>query len=1815
MILGLINQLTGLNIGTKNVVALTMSIQNLDIAQAVASLSARKVGDAEAYAALMSKYKNAETVKAAMANYTYAASNDAVAASQGKVTTSELTGLLVTKERNAYDAYRLALNAGLIASEDMLEDEIQEVTRAMIMQAITSGQLSLQEGLQLAANLGLATSFDRLALSIVNATKSMWTFLTTNPIGWAILTIGAIVSVIAILEKVTVTVEEQREKLEELKSAHSEIKSELESLNSELKTTAERMAELEGKGNLTFTEKEEYDNLVKTNNELQRKIQLLELEEKLKNKEVQDAFVTTMDKDVGDSVEHEVSFVNEDIEGYAIGDKYLTDELGYIQYQFDKRAQLSEELENVEAKRIKALSEAETERQKKIIEEKARKEKESLQKQIDSIDTFLTEKNSQWTTDSDGVSYIEDPKTEDEKKLNQYLDMIADFQDQLSIEMGLDGAKTTAFNRLVDNWQFDDIVQGLQDLGEEGKVTAEMLDDPKYDEFIDKLVELGIIDSADNLDLIADAFNGVTEEASNASEEIYNVVSALEKINENKTSLNSIFDQFEENGYLSLDEVTSMLAENPEYIYYLTEVEGQYKLNQQALEDWNSVVEEQQDIVDNMMGDNAYLESYDEVLNNIMNGSSHGENDGVGNTRLTEEALDSLITKNKELNDALLNNKITTVDYFNSISDSITNSGLASALQSLNGEFDESTDYIEQTVSVLSTELSDAMLQSNKRFLKGETSVEDYIDELIAGSKAQQKLLKSTYDLTVGRNGYAEAMYDADEATQNAIDGYNDLVDAQKELDSVDGFVNTLSDNAEFLSSYTDSAGNLMDGIFDDSRFSTYVNSLSQDLVNFANTSQENMDSVVQALVDTAGIGEAEATSLIAQGANAISSTVGGSLSALQGMTSYAMGSVGDSITNTSSAIGSVLSSLGKMISGFNYNISATPYVSGRFKIEKDENGIPSGISLPTFGFKIKGNGGSSVSDFANSLSSAGTYFTNAGSSQAKAKALNIDSYLPSGTGKGSTVSGKRDTSGDGGGSSETAETFNWIEVAISRVQRTIANLGKTVSATYKSWSERNGALASEISEVNKEISLQEQSYDYYMNKADSVGLSDYYKGLVQSGAIKIEDITDESLVEKIQQYQEFYEAALDAKDATQDLEAELASLAMQKFDNISKEFEDKMSLIEHQIDMLDGQISQTEAKGYIVSTKYYENLINLEQQNIDILKKERAAMQQALKDSGIEPYTEDWYSMMASINDVDKAIQDANTSVIEYRNNIRELKWEVFDKTQEMLSELQEEGGFLIDLMSDDKLVDEKGSFTDQGRATLGLHTVNFNAYMAQAEDYAKEIQEIDKELANDPYNQTLLERRKELLEAQRDNISAAKDEKQAIKDLYSDAYDALLDYMSELIDKRKELLQATKDLYDYEKNIAEMTKEIASLEKQLAAYAGDDSEESRATIQQIKVSLEEAKENLEETEYEKYLSDQEQMLDTLYDQTEEWVNARLDNLELLIGEAIEATNANAVTIKETLETETSEVGTTLSEKMDAIWSTGGSASSVVAAYGDDFSTKLTTTNNVLSEIRNFVASMVEKSDKEASSNVGTTSSPSGSGSSGSTSGSSTGTSTGSSGSPTTNKTNNNSSSSTSSKSDGSFFVYKKDSYPKSKLRIDTSIVDRLKYRDYNSSFSHRRNYYAAMGLGSASSYTGSASQNKAMINWMKQNRFAKGGTIGSLVKSAGEDGFVLARTGEEILSLEKIRALGDAFAYMNPIVDNLKSLCKVYIPPTTASNSNAITVEIGDIQMYGINDPEAFAVQLRHALKYDNLSKKIIQDDTLGVMTGKASVSKYRY
>lgn len=345
---------------------------------------------------------------------------------------------------------------------------------------------------------------------------------------------------------------------------------------------------------------------------------------------------------------------------------------------------------------------------------------------------------------------------------------------------------------------------------------------------------------------------------------------------------------------------------------------------------------------------------------------------------------------------------------------------------------------------------------------------------------------------------------------------------------------------------------------------------------------------------------------------------------------------------------------------------------------------------------------------------------------------------------------------------------------------------------------------------------------------------------------------------------------------------------------------------------------------------------------------------------------------MVNQIDEVTLAIEESNTAMIEFGNSIRDIQWEIFDLLQKKITNITDESKFLTDLLSNDEHYTDKGQLTNEGLTTMGLHGVNYNVDMAQADKYAKEIANLDKQIAKNPYDQNLIERRQELLELQRDMILAAEDEKQAIKDMVEEGIEKELDSLKDLIDTYVEAMEAQKDLYDYQLRVKEQTKEIANLQKMLDAYQGDNSEEAKSKVQEYKVSLEEAKNDLEETEYDRYVSDQRKMLDTLYDEYEEILNKRLDNIEALISDMIVKINENSITINNTLSEKAESVGYELSSSMEGIWS---GAKDVLTTYGEYIKTGIenaaTTVNETLGTINVNIQNMISQLNTIANTKV----------------------------------------------------------------------------------------------------------------------------------------------------------------------------------------------------------------------------------------------------
>lgn len=441
------------------------------------------------------------------------------------------------------------------------------------------------------------------------------------------------------------------------------------------------------------------------------------------------------------------------------------------------------------------------------------------------------------------------------------------------------------------------------------------------------------------------------------------------------------------------------------------------------------------------------------------------------------------------------------------------------------------------------------------------------------------------------------------------------------------------------------------------------------------------------------------------------------------------------------------------------------------------------------------------------------------------------------------------------------------------------------------------------------------------------------YKGLGSKGQKAVSNVVEKarsqakskkpisaSLISKITEYykkgyisRSFYESCIRYNNARESLDqarkqAEIdkqtaitqkAELAQQKFSNISTEMDNKRHKYEQTATELNAKMSLYEERGNGASANWYVRLQKTEQKEYDSLIEKRKKQIKELDDSvangSIKKGSTEWYDMKSQIDDTTNSINDAKKALAEYNNQILQVRWDRVDEYVSKLQNLTTETDFVINELSRKDLTSDKtGGLTKEGNAVAGLHVSNYKVYQTEAKKYQSEIKKINKQLADDPYNQKLIAHKEELVKSYQDAIAGAQDEKYAVIDLIENGYASLKNHISDLIDQYNDLISSEKNAYDYANNISDKTQQIANIRKQLQAYSGDLSEEARAKVQELNVSLKDAEKDLKDTQFDQYVSATQDMLSDFQDDLDESIQNIIDTLDDKFKGLIDTINEN---------------------------------------------------------------------------------------------------------------------------------------------------------------------------------------------------------------------------------------------------------------------------------------------------------------------------------
>ena len=544
-------------------------------------------------------------------------------------------------------------------------------------------------------------------------------------------------------------------------------------------------------------------------------------------------------------------------------------------------------------------------------------------------------------------------------------------------------------------------------------------------------------------------------------------------------------------------------------------------------------------------------------------------------------------------------------------------------------------------------------------------------------------------------------------------------------------------------------------------------------------------------------------------------------------------------------------------------------------------------------------------------------------------------------SGRGSSSSG-RGNSGSNNKSSnnnakETKNTLDEVEILIARIERQIANLDKTISNTYTNWSIRNKGISENLKKVATEIKDQNKAYTVYAKKAASVGLSKAWQDKIKNGAFRIEDVKDDKLWEKISKFKEYWEKALAAKDAVIDLKQKEGELYKQRFDNEQTYYEELIANLQHTIDVMGAYNDQLEEGGKLSSKNLIINQITTEQQRLKKLEDEYKNLiywrDASVKNGKIKKGSEAWEEMQQTINEVSESIIEANTNLITFSNEMRDIDWNRWEKIHDAIAGVNNELEFFYGLINEDDMFDEQGTITDYGTTAFGILAQEYDVYFREVEQYQKEIEQVEKDLASDKYNQTLVDKLKDLKEAQQDAASNAKKMKDSMVDVTEQGIKKQIDYVKKLIDDYEDLLETQKDQIDYAKKVTDQQKELNKLEKQYRAIQNDTSEENATKRQRLREQINEKRQELQDTQEDRRLSETKDMLSDFEETFEEFLENKLKDVEGIVHQVIDRTNANGSIIKDTIESLSKSYGYTPS---DTLQNTLNNLSNNLASYFD---------------------------------------------------------------------------------------------------------------------------------------------------------------------------------------------------------------------------------------------------------------------------------------
>lgn len=692
--------------------------------------------------------------------------------------------------------------------------------------------------------------------------------------------------------------------------------------------------------------------------------------------------------------------------------------------------------------------------------------------------------------------------------------------------------------------------------------------------------------------------------------------------------------------------------------------------------------------------------------------------------------------------------------------------------------------------------------------------------------------------------------------------------------------------------------------------------------------------------------------------------------------------------------------------------------------------------------------------------------------------------------------------------------------------------------------------------------------------------------------------------------------------------------------DRITEIYENTTITPKFNIDLSNEYSSLVESQGRLLDDSFYRFQQENIQAQINATQKTKKELEGKLEKAfkaGLTLDNETVREWWTQWQDISKEEITQMTQMQEAQNAIYENEKKRYDLLQDRISLLSTETDFYRNILSANHELYDLGSgsyddfgtgrFTEYGNAALATYAMDYEFAKQQRDQAIARRSAIMSDATRDKNSLKYKQDLDEINAQIREYITNMNNAKKANLDMYKNQYQEMLKVLKKYIDRRKQQLSIEKDLYDYQKKIRDASQNVNVLKKQLTVLNGDTSEENRARIQKLQVQLKEAEENLQDSEYERWLSDTQGLMDEMYQEFSDMYDqlVRQINIDARMKETVDALNTNANSIVTTLNTELGYVGGNMSDDMSSILTNSFKISSMdgtlTSLSNYIMNTMKTDINKVIADNMNILNNIV-KENADIQKDGGLT---------------------------TQNKVGESKRVVQIAGTGQTFHVDSKNQNEALKIEenwkwlksvIGMAMPDYNKARSYYDSRTantqlnnklykdekafnkfmasiakgwgtstgfdpyhdqYRQKIYKAMNLKGA--WNNDDKSRKYILQQLAGHGFATGGLVsGEFRKLTGEDGIALVRKGEYILTPNMLK---DALSIVNPLAKLAENNLNIKSVPTNIDIGNTTF----NVTLPNVTNYEEF----KKELIADKQFEKVIRQTTLGSALGNNSLKKY--